>query len=1167
MSKINQIQEAIQHLDGGAFQKLMDAYLVRKFGFSNIMPYGSHTGTNKTTKGTPDSYVRTKDGKYIFIAYGTKEPAYNKMEQDILSCLDKSKTGIEISDIEQIICCHTSTNISPGQEKSLCSHFKNTLIINIGTVSYDIYLQYPVLARDFLSIDIDTHQIFDVADFLKYSSNNVYATTLDIPLLCRDQELNTLADLIRENSVVFVCGKLGVGKTRLTLEAVKKYGNDNNYTVKVIRSNGEYIYDDLYATFTDDQDFLVFVDDADQLAQLKHLLDLCVSVRRVHHLKVIMTVRDYAKDHVLRTTISIVRPAIYQLSPLKSENIRQILSETLEIKNEVYLKQILHISKGNIRLAIMAGECAKKQPFDSIRNAFDIFDYYFNGIIDKMQKKEIITAALIAFFDSFPISREEKPFEIAVEQGICFEDFEKICYTLHKNEVISIYKNLAVKFENQNLRDYLLYYVFYKSKWLTPSYIIKKAFPQYRRRIVYAFNTLVQLFSTEENLQYLQSEIRTAWQEIKCKSDATIILFIETFAQVIPDESLLVIKRKIDNIPEIHTDFLVYDFKKNRNYQKIESSLIQILVGFKYTNQFDDAIQLSLYYLEHNTEHPMDFYFLYGKIWGFDKDSYKYAYSQEKKLIKTLFEYFQTKGTIEAALCLIFCVENCLGFEFDATEDNQDNTISFYRFSLTSCEEVYNIRSLCYQSLAFLFNKKEFKQYASNALLGYGILQTSDNNKTILEHDISSFAQYFGNLLDAKSFEDCNILYHYCKICEFNDVPLTEFLLEYKKNHTYILSVEIRNDRLSRRFDWENKERERKSRITKLCQTVDLIEFRALWAELKKSKGIQKDEWDISQGIGIIFESLSEEPHKFFDVLESYIEHDTPFDSCFPIIIGKLVELFGYEKALNFIKSRKFSEKEKWIAEICNHIPSEKIENDAANLFIEKLNEQKNNKQIYALSLSTALRVNLQCPGFIVRYFMAINDACESHNWLAIFLLEQVCYGRVCECHDFVELFSEHIDVLEKAYLLAQATRESFDYQGNLLIQIINKDISFVKKVVASIIMVTRYYATENNLMAFWDQENYLDLIDITIETIRADSSKGYYHNMLAEHLLTHEKGNATRWEKQDTWLTSYIQRNCSDDEKMKFLFSDICNLPDEQRGKAVLSFANTIVPFLTFKR
>lgn len=144
MSKINQIQTAILSLGSGAYQKLMDSYVMKKYGFSNIMPLGSHSGTNKVTKGTPDSFVQCADGRFILIAHGSVENhAYNKVKADILSCLDTAKTGIPIEDISQIICCHTSTNFTPGQVKELCSYFENTILIGLGEVSFDLYLKYP----------------------------------------------------------------------------------------------------------------------------------------------------------------------------------------------------------------------------------------------------------------------------------------------------------------------------------------------------------------------------------------------------------------------------------------------------------------------------------------------------------------------------------------------------------------------------------------------------------------------------------------------------------------------------------------------------------------------------------------------------------------------------------------------------------------------------------------------------------------------------------------------------------------------------------------------------------------------------------------------------------------------------------------------------------------
>lgn len=51
----NDIQQAILQLEGGEFQKLFDRYLMKKYKFKNIQTLGVQTGTNKPTKGVPDS--------------------------------------------------------------------------------------------------------------------------------------------------------------------------------------------------------------------------------------------------------------------------------------------------------------------------------------------------------------------------------------------------------------------------------------------------------------------------------------------------------------------------------------------------------------------------------------------------------------------------------------------------------------------------------------------------------------------------------------------------------------------------------------------------------------------------------------------------------------------------------------------------------------------------------------------------------------------------------------------------------------------------------------------------------------------------------------------------------------------------------------------------------
>lgn len=128
MSNINIIQNKIMELDGGEFQKLFDEYLYKRNGFSNIQ-----TGTNKPTKGTPDSYVLTPEGKYILINYGSvTSQSSKKIKSDILSCFNSSKLSLDKNKIKKIICGHCSTNLHIEQFEDIKNCINGVEIELIG---------------------------------------------------------------------------------------------------------------------------------------------------------------------------------------------------------------------------------------------------------------------------------------------------------------------------------------------------------------------------------------------------------------------------------------------------------------------------------------------------------------------------------------------------------------------------------------------------------------------------------------------------------------------------------------------------------------------------------------------------------------------------------------------------------------------------------------------------------------------------------------------------------------------------------------------------------------------------------------------------------------------------------------------------------------------------
>ena len=329
-------------LEGGAFQSLFDGYLYKKYKFGNIQTLGVQTGTNKPTKGTPDTYVRTPDGQYILINYGSvsTQPA-DKIKADILSCFNTAKLSLEKDKIKKIICGHCSSNIHIEQFNSIIELLEGIEIelIGIDTLSHDLALIYPHIATEYLGIEIDTNQFFDIEDFVKvYDANGINAP-IDRDFLHRKKEIDSTCNSISNNAVTVLTGPSGIGKTRLAIEACRAL-DDQEYKIYCVRSNGIFLYEDIKFYVDNPGKYLLFLDDANMVVSLDNVLQTLLTLPPEYKIKILITVRDYAKERVIDTASKYSTPEIIEIGKLTDEEIKDILKTDLSIINPDYLKKI-----------------------------------------------------------------------------------------------------------------------------------------------------------------------------------------------------------------------------------------------------------------------------------------------------------------------------------------------------------------------------------------------------------------------------------------------------------------------------------------------------------------------------------------------------------------------------------------------------------------------------------------------------------------------------------------------------------------------------------------------------------------------------------------------------------------------------------------------------------
>jgi hypothetical protein len=300
---------------------------MRNVGYTNINPIGSVIGADKVRKATPDTFIKQSNGRYVFFEHTTqKDNVYGKIDGDLDKCFDKKKTGISPEDIQEVVICHTS-NLYPDEVNTLAEKCRmkciNLNIYGNGTISFDLFNEFPDLAREFLGIEIDTGQIITSEKFV---ANNIkLATRLNTAFHFHAEEIKLILDGLENEDLAIISGRPGIGKTRLALECCNQFKKLHpEYDVWCISNKGLDLVNDLHAYFSEKGQFLILVDDANRISQFEHIMHLLREQREDQQIKVISTVRDYALTKIHKLSEQNSGRIEVELMQLEDKQIKQL---------------------------------------------------------------------------------------------------------------------------------------------------------------------------------------------------------------------------------------------------------------------------------------------------------------------------------------------------------------------------------------------------------------------------------------------------------------------------------------------------------------------------------------------------------------------------------------------------------------------------------------------------------------------------------------------------------------------------------------------------------------------------------------------------------------------------------------------------------------------------
>ncbi len=753
MSKINQIQNAIKELDGGAFQKLADLYLKKK-GYDYLVPLGSVIGANKVKKGTPDTLVILPDGKYVFVEHTTQQTGlFEKIQGDLHKCFDEAKTGVSVSKIQEVIFCHTSS-LDAGeldQLRTLCEqHGVNLNIFNIGAISYDLLEKYPGIVRDHLGINIDTGQILTPDEFVEFYDRNRLATRLDTTFHFREDELTQVEGALETCGLVIVKGKAGVGKTRLALECCERFSEHHpEYKIACIFNRGPDIFDDLRAHFSAPGSFLIMVDDANRMSKFEYIVQLIQHQREDQQIKVIATVRDYAVDKIRNAAQSYGSLEEVNIPPLTGEQLKQLVEKEYGILNNLYLDRIAHIARGNPRIAIMAAQVAReKNTLDSINDVSSLYDRYFASIQKDLSDLEapllLRVTGIIAFFRILDRTNENLMKAIEGAFGIAPDDLWAAIIRLHDMEICDLHENEAARISDQVLSTYLFYLAFFKSGVLDFGVLLHVFFPDQRKRLVDAINPILDAFETTTVMDAMRPHVDALWKQLEQNGDRERhFQLVEVFWFLKQTDTLIYAKDCVVALPAEQMDVALLDF--NAKGEAPSHSILNILDSFRFTddNSFRMALNIICDYFEKCPDQLPKLIYLYSETFCFHHQSYLHEYYVQQAAIDVLWARTRQGENGYFTKTFLAIAGEYLHTEFHTYESRSDHAITHITFRLALSPQLTKLRKLILGGLFKLYANERYEDDVLEILQQYSAPSIDVSVKEIVEQDAKDLLPFF----------------------------------------------------------------------------------------------------------------------------------------------------------------------------------------------------------------------------------------------------------------------------------------------------------------------------------------------------------------------------------------------------------------------------------------
>lgn len=1174
MSKLTQIEKALLNQDGAASQRLCDAYLKRR-GYDRINPIGLVAGTDKVKQGTPDTLFAQPDGKYVFAEYSTQQKGLaKKFGGDLAKCFDESKTGVPVDQICEVILCHNS-RLTPKEEHKLAGqcqkHGVRLSVYGLGTLAHDLYDKFSGLAEDFLNIEVDTRQILQTEDLIAYYNKSALATPLDTTFRFREDEINRALAMLKAEDLILISGRPGVGKSRLALEACRRFGEDHpGIKVRCIIHRGPDIFRDLRVHLSEPGYYLVLVDDANRVNHFEYVLQFLREQREDRKIKIIATVRDYALDKAREIARPFGGGGSLELTRLSDEQLKTFVQEEFGVNYHLYLERIAEIAKGNPRIAVMAARIAlRENTLASIADVSALYDEYFSSIrsdIEDLQDATLLrVAGIIAFFRAVDRSNAELMKSIGDVFGIDEKVFWRAAERLHLLEAVDMYENEVVRVSDQVLATYLFYLCFIKERVIEFGVLLEHLFPDLRYRSVDALNSVLEAFNFRAIADALRPHVaraRSAAQEQG--DDEKLRHLLDVFCFVNPTDSLVYVKDRIKATATEPRPVAEMKFTAGSEVPD-PASVLSILDDFRHASDSDRRVAITLIvdYLERcPAKLPLILRTLTER-YGMKHYSHHWGFAVERDVVDVLWERAQDGANELVSRVFLAVAEPLLHTHFQTHESKGHNSINVIQFDVPVSRNLLELRRVIWQRVFALSTTPQLRNPVLELLSKHSRSGYLVANREIIEHDSQLVQPFFQAELNPGSLSHCLLVHEYLDRTEKLGVETDVKLKDRFTNETYKLYEFLSDDLFERRdLGWEEYQKIKRERLAAHTAGFNEHDFQTFFekcAEILQASDRGRHDYQIQNSVREVLFSLAErDPALYAAVLDSHLQKGDVFELGPWLLVAALITAAGPERAYEILSRSRSPSRTSWLFAYFIALPAEFVSR-------ERL------EQMYALYESAEVKDALRDLDYllkfagtdenvVVRVTRSLVDKADADPSFGR------AFGGVFNEHSQVgkqlrTIFADDVALLKRACFAACAADPHAANDGIGFNALLNLDADFAGQWVSWMFSQKQYLSRHDDQRDYaflWRRTDCEAVIERISDTILKEQQE---HLSLDPYLstffvLTEGTEDAeTIYHRQDEYVDRIISRKHSDREHMQMIFSVVTSFAPERRRGRIAAF------------